>query len=86
LLTEKGNKDVCHSWLGVLPWAGMIRSDARRHNTVNLSFYAPSFALSKLAYSYYGIGHTNRRQPGDMRGTVIGKQGRFKAPSRRERR
>jgi hypothetical protein len=42
------------------------------------SFYAPSFALSGYACGWYGIGHTNRRQPGDMRGTVIGREGRFK--------
>jgi hypothetical protein len=48
------------------------------------SFYAPSFALSQLACGWYGVGHTNRRQPGDMRGTVIGKQGRFKSFPRRE--
>jgi hypothetical protein len=45
---------------------------------VTPSFYAPSFALSGYACGWYGIGHTNRRQPGDMRGTVIGREGRFK--------
>ena len=32
------------------------------------SFYAPSFRLKQLA----------RREPGDVRGTVIGKEGRFR--------
>lgn len=41
--------------------------------------YAPSLRLKKLACGWYGVGHTNRRQPGDMRGTAIGKKGRFKA-------
>jgi len=50
------------------------------------SFYAPSFALSRYAYGYYGVGHTAWRHPGDMRGTVVGKQGRFKLSSRAERR
>jgi hypothetical protein len=48
------------------------------------SFYAPSIRLKRLAYSRYGVGHTAWRQPGDMRGTVVGKHGRFKAPLRRE--
>ena len=43
-----------------------------------LSFYAPSIRLKRLAYSCYGVGHTAWRQPGDMRGTVVGKHGRFK--------
>jgi len=57
----------------------------RPGNAMLPSFYAPSFALSRLACGRYGVGHTNRRQPGGMRGTVIGKQGRFKLfPSREE--
>ena len=43
------------------------------------SFYAPSLRLKRLAYSCYGVGHTAWRQPGDMRGTVVGRHGRFKA-------
>ena len=42
------------------------------------SFYAPSFALSRLACGWYGVGHTATRHPGEMRGTVVGKKGRFK--------
>ena len=48
------------------------------------SFYAPSFALSTYACGYYGVGHTAWRHPGDMRGTVVGKKGRFKSFPRRE--
>jgi hypothetical protein len=49
------------------------------------SFYAPSFALSRYACGYYGVGHTAWRHPGDMRGTVVGKKGRFKLfPGREE--
>jgi hypothetical protein len=29
-------------------------------------------------WSGYGFGHTARRQPGDVRGTVIGRKGRFR--------
>ena len=42
------------------------------------SFYAPSFRLKQLARSGYGFGRTARREPGDVRGTVIGKEGRFR--------
>jgi hypothetical protein len=48
------------------------------------SVYAPSFALGKLACGWYGVGHTNRRHPGDMRGTVVGKKGRFRPSPRTE--
>jgi hypothetical protein len=39
---------------------------------------APSLSLKRLACGWYGVGHTNRRQPGEMRGTVVGREGRFK--------
>jgi len=45
---------------------------------LSLSFYAPSYRLKQLAWSGYGFGHTSRREPGDVRGTVIGKKGRFR--------
>jgi hypothetical protein len=55
------------------------------NNLVFPSFYMPSFAVSRYACGYYGVGHTAWRQPGDMRGTVVGKKGRFKSfPSREE--
>jgi hypothetical protein len=43
------------------------------------SLYAPSLRLKRLAYSCYGVGHTAWRHPGDMRGTVVGKHGRFRS-------
>ena len=43
-----------------------------------LAFYAPSLRLARLAHGCYGFGHTSVREPGDVRGTVIGKKGRFK--------
>ncbi len=45
---------------------------------MDLSFYAPSLRVKRLAWSGYGFGHTARRKPGDLRGTVVGKQGRFR--------
>jgi len=48
------------------------------------SFYAPSFRLKRLAHSHYGFGHTSLREPGDMRGTAIGKKGRFRELAVRE--
>jgi hypothetical protein len=45
---------------------------------MDLSFYAPSYRLKQLAWSGYGFGHTSRREPGGMRGTVVGKKGRFR--------
>ena len=57
-----------------------IESDALRRP----SFYAPSYRLSKLACGWYGVGHTAWRKPGDMRGTVVGKKGRFWGPRHRE--
>jgi hypothetical protein len=58
----------------------MFGLDAWWDDTIALSMYAPSFALSRCACGWYGVGHTNRRQPGDTRGTVMGKKGRFKGP------
>jgi hypothetical protein len=46
---------------------------------IDLSFYAPSFRLKRLAWSGYGFGHTTPRHPGDLRGTVVGRQGRFRS-------
>jgi hypothetical protein len=45
---------------------------------MELSIYAPSFRLEQLAWSGYGFGHTSRRKSGDVRGTVVGKHGRFR--------
>jgi hypothetical protein len=57
-----------------------IEPDSRRRR----SFYAPSYRLSKLACGWYGVGHTAWRKPGDMRGTVVGKKGRFWGSRHRE--
>jgi hypothetical protein len=46
--------------------------------------YAPSLRVAVFAYSPYGVGHTNLRRPGEMRGTVVGKKGRFRARRCRE--
>jgi hypothetical protein len=43
------------------------------------SLYAPSFALRRFACGWYGVGHTAQREPGNMRGTVVGKKGRFRS-------
>ncbi|HYQ83667.1 MAG TPA: hypothetical protein VEP28_06640, partial [Rubrobacter sp.] len=51
---------------------------------MSLSCYAPSPRLKLLAWSGYGFGHTARRQPGDLRGTVVGRQGRFRSLSHSE--
>jgi len=45
---------------------------------IDLSIYAPSFRLKRLAWSGYGFGHTALRHPGDLRGTVVGRKGRFR--------
>ena len=47
------------------------------------SFYAPSHKYRRLAFGSYGFGHTTRREPGDLRGTVIGKKGRYRFPHAR---
>jgi hypothetical protein len=50
----------------------------RLHTKYAPSFYAPSLRLKRRAWSGYGFGHTSRREPGDVRGTVIGRKGRFR--------
>ena len=42
------------------------------------SFYVTSFALRRFAFGGYGFGHTAMREPGDLRGTVIGRKGRYR--------
>lgn len=44
-------------------------------------FFAPSHRLRRLAYTGYGFGHTCLREPGDLRGTVVGRQGRWRSPA-----
>jgi hypothetical protein len=45
---------------------------------MDLSIYAPSFRLKQLAWGGYGFGHTCRRESGALRGTVVGRRGRFR--------
>ena len=45
---------------------------------LDLSLYEPAYRNKRLAWSGYGFGHTAPRHPGDLRGTVIGKKGRFR--------
>ena len=56
----------------------MFGNRTRERPGRSLSSYAPSFRLKRLAWSGYGFGHTSPREPGDLRGTVIGKKGRFR--------
>ena len=50
----------------------------RYHAPVDHLFYAPAHRYRRLAFGSYGFGHTNMRQPGDLRGTVIGRKGRYR--------
>ncbi|CAA9440970.1 MAG: hypothetical protein AVDCRST_MAG03-4043 [uncultured Rubrobacteraceae bacterium] len=43
-------------------------------------FHAPRHRYRRLAFGSYGFGHTNLRQPGDLRGTAAGIKGRFRIP------
>jgi len=45
---------------------------------MDLSLYAPSFKYKRVARGGYGFGHTTLRHPGDVRGTVVGRKGRFR--------
>jgi hypothetical protein len=56
----------------------MFRIHTDERLDMDHSFYAPSYRLKRLAWSGYGFGHTARREPGDVRGTVVGKKGRFR--------
>jgi hypothetical protein len=56
----------------------MFRIHTDERLDMDHSFYAPSYRLKRLAWSGYGFGHTSRREPGDVRGAVIGKKGRFR--------
>jgi hypothetical protein len=42
------------------------------------SFYAPAYKYRRLAFGSYGFGHTTLREPGDLRGTVVGRKGRYR--------
>jgi hypothetical protein len=57
---------------------GMFGIGPRTLRELDLSFYAPSFRLKQLAWGGYGFGHTSRRSLGSLRGTVVGRKGRFR--------
>ncbi|CAN5714232.1 hypothetical protein BH24ACT22_BH24ACT22_10900 [soil metagenome] len=46
--------------------------------------YAPSLRVAKFACGWYGFGHTNLRDPGDTRGTAVGKKGRFRCSEQKK--
>ena len=52
---------------------------AGSHILQDCAVFEPSIRLERFACGWYGVGHTAWRYPGDMRGTVVGKKGRFKA-------
>ena len=56
----------------------MIDSCARANTRRSVACYATSTCYEHLAHSSYGFGHTNLRQPGDLRGTAAGIKGRFR--------
>lgn len=58
--------------------APVIATFARIFAILRRLFRAPSVRMRRFAYSPYGIGHTNLREPGDTRGTAVGKKGRFR--------
>jgi len=64
----------------IVIYTASMAGNHRRGNRprMDLSFYAPSFRLKQLAWGGYGFGHTSRREPGDVRGTVVGRKGRFR--------
>jgi hypothetical protein len=58
--------------------SSMLDSCARETTGRADACYAPSSRYEHLAHSSYGFGHTNLRQPGDLRGTPVGIKGRFR--------
>jgi hypothetical protein len=42
------------------------------------SLFAPSLRVKLFARGEYGFGHTALREPGDLRGTAIGRKGRYR--------
>lgn len=42
------------------------------------SLFAPSLRVKLFACGWYGFGHTALREPGDLRGTAVGRKGRFR--------
>ena len=64
----------------IVIYTAIMSANHRGNNWLglDLSIYAPSFRLKQLAWGGYGFGHTSRREPGDVRGTVVGRKGRFR--------
>ena len=60
--------------------SSMLESCATADIRRVVACYAPSTRYEHLAHSSYGFGHTNLRQPGDLRGTAVGIKGRFRIP------
>ena len=58
----------------------MVDSCAAADTRRSVACYATSTRYKHLAHSSYGFGHTNLRQPGDLRGTAVGIKGRFRIP------
>jgi hypothetical protein len=59
---------------------GMVDSCATADTRKRVACYKTSTCYEHLAHSSYGFGHTNLRQPGDLRGTAVGIKGRFRMP------
>jgi len=56
-----------------------VRMNSLSHTMLDRpSFYATSFALRRFDFGGYGFGHTSMREPGDLRGTVVGRKGRYR--------
>jgi hypothetical protein len=63
-----------------------LRGRSMLRNASAAFVYAPSPKYEHLFWGPYGVGHTAWRRPGEMRGTVVGKKGRwrFEVPIREE--
>lgn len=59
--------------------AVMFDVDAKLDRLVRTLYCEPSARNRCFDYSSYGIGHTAWREPGDTRGTAVGKKGRWRA-------
>ncbi|PLS83371.1 MAG: hypothetical protein CYG60_22065 [Actinobacteria bacterium] len=79
MATELGRK-VCEE----PPYLGYLFSVpdlAPRHHGDPILCYASSLRVERFSCGRYGVGHTALRHPGEMRGTAVGRQGRFKGLS-----
>jgi hypothetical protein len=55
------------------------RGRSMLRNTTAAFVYAALPKYEHLFWGPYGVGHTAWRRPGDMRGTVVGKKGRWRS-------